>query len=869
MTSDEAGTRDSLDDLEALFFQVLEQPPGEREVFLDRVCGHDQALRSTLQQMLKADQDKAGLIDAAPWSVQQIGERIAAGSEVDPLARPGAQIGPYRLIDVLGTGGMGAVWRARRTDGLAERIVAIKFIPLGMNSQSAIRRFRQEEQALARLEHPYIARLYDSGATEQGRPYLVMEYVEGLALTEYARRNGLSLEERLGIVRKVCEAVQYAHGCLVLHRDLKPGNILINSEGTPKLLDFGIAKLLDDSATGAGSVTVTDLRILTPRYASPEQIRGEQLSVATDVYSLGVILYELVVDRSPYQVKSGTRHELEHAVLEQPITRPSSAIMSDPSLPPGRRRSMSRRIRGEIDAICLKALNKSPLERYRSVFELGEDIRRHLQGIPLLARPPSLAARVVRGIRKRRAWIATALVGAALGIGLAALFVVRTFLVPGWQSEHIRRARLAIVGDNDNSSIYNYLFYDPKPWRPQHRVEDCLPTDRAEIAAEEYASAIRLGDVDERVSMESAMLRLLLAGDEASRELDDICSSLPDQLTLTRKYVGSISDRRERPTFGEKSLQQATSFDLRCLGLISLLMGDPRTTIECWTRMTMTQADPLVECLLGHIHLALDEPDLAYPRLLSAYRTYPESGTIALYLADAAIRCGDISQASHCMEVAERLRSRDRNFGQSRVRMLIHLEKGEQQDALDLYCTGFCHRNIVADLQVAKYFERIEGVESAIRAIAGRINPTESSKTLERATFEYFVNLMEAWWSQCDASQREALIRGLDARDSFTRQEFEVMLHRYQYARREMSKSLASLANHVAPGRNRGRWARLIRYTDEGELLAAREELLALADEMPSFKWISECAQQCRPWNPTLRMPGADTHAGKASQPTH
>ncbi|MGB0717339.1 MAG: serine/threonine protein kinase, partial [Phycisphaerae bacterium] len=374
--------------------------------------------------------------------------------------QPGDQIGNYELLDIVGKGGMGTVWKARRTDKRADRVVALKLIRSGMDSQTALRRFRLEEQVLARLEHPHIARLYDGG-NSAGQPFFVMELVEGIPLNEFVRQRGLSVDERLTLYQNVCDAVHYAHSELVLHRDLKPGNILVTQDGDPKLLDFGIARILEhDHAVSAG-ITATDTRVLTPAYASPEQVRGERLSTSTDIYSLGVVLFELLTGVLPYEADRTSRHQLERAILEQEPIRPSTMVAQDTGLPQRVRKRLSRELRGDLDAICMKATARSPDQRYRSAQEMGEDVRRYLHGAPLLAKPPSTLAVMGRLIKRRRGVIGATTVGTALGLFAAALFVVSQFMVPRWQEEYITEARAAIVGaeSNNNIGLYNVLYF--------------------------------------------------------------------------------------------------------------------------------------------------------------------------------------------------------------------------------------------------------------------------------------------------------------------------------------------------------------------------------------------------------------------------
>src|SRR5262249_43409842 len=268
----------------------------------DRQCGEDHALRRELERMLSHD-------DSRP--IHEIVQQAAAGVQIRGEWK-GRRMGPYRIVDTIGPGGMGAVYRATRDDKSFEKQVAVKILRVGTETPEALVRFRQERQILASLEHPNIARLIDGGDTADGQPYIVLEYVDGEPITEYCVRRNLPPRARLDLFLRVCTAVEYAHRSLIIHRDLKPGNILVTADGEPKLLDFGIAKLLNP----AGDGTATMFQAMTPQYASPEQITGEAVSTVTDVYSLGVILYELMTRRHPYVVQSSSPSEIQRIVCQ-------------------------------------------------------------------------------------------------------------------------------------------------------------------------------------------------------------------------------------------------------------------------------------------------------------------------------------------------------------------------------------------------------------------------------------------------------------------------------------------------------------------------------------------------------------------------
>jgi tetratricopeptide (TPR) repeat protein len=365
-----------------LFAEAQELSPPERVGFLDRVCFGNPERRRQVESLLASADGSWSLLDEPPAAF------AAAALPEDADTRIGQRVGAYEIVSEIGRGGMGSVYLARRADGQFEQTVALKLIKRGMDTDAVLARFRYEREILARLHHPYIAQLYDGGATEQGVPYFAMEHVEGEPLFEYCERRGSSVLDRLSLFRSVCSAVHYAHRNLIVHRDIKPSNIVVTKDGTPKLLDFGIAKVLDpDTSGGASERTATALRAMTPDYASPEQIRGEPVTTATDVYSLGVVLYELLTGRRPYRVRTGEPEEMARVVCQQEPERPGTAV---------------RELKGDIENIVLMAMRKEPERRYASAEQMAEDIRLHLEGRPILARKDTAGYRMGKFVRRHR-----------------------------------------------------------------------------------------------------------------------------------------------------------------------------------------------------------------------------------------------------------------------------------------------------------------------------------------------------------------------------------------------------------------------------------------------------------------------------------
>jgi len=360
----------------------------------------------------------------------------------------------YKILGLVGRGGMGAVYEAVRDDQQFRQQVAVKLIKRGMDTDFIRERFLRERQILASLDHPHIARLLDGGATEDGRPYFVMEFVAGQTIMEFCRRRRLSFDERLRLFRDVCSAVQHAHQKLVVHRDLKPSNILVTEEGTPKLLDFGIAKLLAPDPGEAVTRTETAVRLMTPEYASPEQVRGLRVTTATDVYSLGVVLYELLTDRRPHQFATYSPAEIERAICDTEAPRPSE-VAQEQAGATGAPTKRARQLAGDLDNIVLMAMRKEPARRYQSVEQFSEDIRRYLTGLPVLARKDTFGYRAGKFARRHKAGVAIL----ALLAALAAVMTVQSVRIA---RERDRANQVAARAEAVTQSLVSvFEFADP------------------------------------------------------------------------------------------------------------------------------------------------------------------------------------------------------------------------------------------------------------------------------------------------------------------------------------------------------------------------------------------------------------------------
>ena len=388
----------------ALVDEALDVPAAEREAKLS-AC-EDEDVRDEARRLIEADARADGFLD----------------EPAAKRAREGAVFGPFRLVSLLGRGGMGEVWIAERTGADFEQQVALKLLPM-TDDDAAVARFRRERQILARLAHPRIAKLVDGGVTDEGRPWLAMELVEGEDLSSHAKHHALDVEARLRLFAEVCDAVQFAHQNLVVHRDLKPSNVLVTKDGEPKLLDFGIAKLLESDDR---ELTRTNERPMTLDYAAPEQVRGQAVTTATDVWALGVMLHELLTGARPY--RGADRLEVERAILAATPTRPSSSITDGKT---------KRRVRGDLDAIVLKAMRADPKDRYPTAEALAADVRRHLDHAPVEARGGARSYLLRAAIRRHRvAFVVSTIVVVSLVSGMASTL---------WQAhrarEEARKAR--------------------------------------------------------------------------------------------------------------------------------------------------------------------------------------------------------------------------------------------------------------------------------------------------------------------------------------------------------------------------------------------------------------------------------------------
>ena len=577
--------------IEAVFSDAADLPPEDRDAYLADACrdadgAPDAALREEVEALLGDATRASAFFDDAAAGLARVADGLTS--------RPPERAGPWRPVRLVGRGGMGEVYLAERADGGFEQRAALKLIQPGL-APELVERFRAERSILAGLEHPGIARLLDGGVASDGRPYLATEFVDGEPITDYADARRLSVNERLALFVAVCEAVAYAHRNLVVHRDLKPSNILVDTEGRVKLLDFGIARLLDADDP---ELTRTGQRAMTPAYAAPEQVRGDRPTTATDAYALGVLLYELLTGRRPYRLPSAARRAVEDAILNAAPTRPSTALTSpDDDAPtaaetaaarktePGR---LSRRLAGDLDAVVLKALRKEPERRYGSAAELADDVRRHLAGEPVAAQPDTFGYRARTFMRRNRA-----AVGAAAAVAVA---LVAGTGVALWQASEARAAQTVAEAETEKartvSDFLGGLFAAGSPMS--------TPTDSVSVREALELGVGRLSELDDQpetqanlataiantylelggVARADSLATLALAAAERSGALGEQADAL-FALAVVRYYQGDmprtdslalLSANMAERAYGPDALELADAFSV--LSISRSLLGD-------------------------------------------------------------------------------------------------------------------------------------------------------------------------------------------------------------------------------------------------------------------------------------------------------
>ena len=579
--------------VEDLFSRAADLPPADRGAFLDAECRTadgvpDPVLRAEVEALIQHDVQARAFFDDANARLAAVADGIGDEREAAP-----ERVGPWRLVERVGQGGMGTVWRAERADGRFEQTAAVKLVRAGL-ADDLTARFRAERQILARLDHPAIARLLDGGLSDDGRPYLVMEFVDGVPLTDFCDRHRLGVDARLGLFRQVCQAVQFAHRQLVVHRDLKPSNILVaGTADAPqvKLLDFGIAKLLAPDAALSLVETATEQRVMTPEYAAPEQVRGEPVTTATDVYALGVLLYELLTGGRPYRLESRARHAVERAILDADPTVPSTAVTdADAHARASEPTRLRRRLRGDLDQIVLRALRKEPERRYDGAAALSADLKRHLDGLPVEARPESVSYRVGKFVRRHRAATAAAAVALLAVVGGAGVAL--------WQASQARAAQALAEAEAERATgttdFFNEILFAAAPinslgdtltvWDAVERAEADLdsvlagdPATRAAVLQNLAAAYTATGDFERAEALHA---RAAAALDEIEGDRRAVEAAVLQSRGVTAWYQGEMDGiepifRRSyeltRSLYGDDHVN--TAYSLNDLALVVGALG--------------------------------------------------------------------------------------------------------------------------------------------------------------------------------------------------------------------------------------------------------------------------------------------------------
>jgi tetratricopeptide (TPR) repeat protein/predicted Ser/Thr protein kinase len=545
-----------------LFKRALDQPAEQRAAFLDQACGDDLELRREVESLLKFNEDGEEFLE-------QPAIEIALKLFLRETLKADQRIGTYRIVSRIGSGGMGEVYLAH--DEKLNRQVALKLVRFGLGGEETARHFLREAQILASLNHRNIAQLYGAEITPDGFSFLVMEYVEGVQVDEYCDGNHLSIRDRLEMFRRVCGAVHYAHQRLIIHRDIKPANILITKEGEPKLLDFGIAKLLDPETSMPSEQTMTLGAAMTPEYASPEQVRGEAMTTASDIYSLGVVLYELLTGQRPYRIKTRSPAEMAHAITEQEPPRPSTAMArnarnSAPRCPDAaaRRPYHAKSLRGDLDNIVLKTMRKEPQRRYASVEQFAGDVRRYLEDRPITARRDTFTYRAAKFVGRNKVAVTAA--------ALVALTILTGLIVAIWQAENARTQRDLAQRERLKAERINAFLQRMLSFSNQSITSVWPVAERPDVTV-------------------NNML------DQISPRVESELSDQPDVRAQVQRTIGSAYASQGRYDLAEKNLRAALDSQIQLHGQQSLEVADTMSDLGvlCYRQDKFDESSRLLE----------------------------------------------------------------------------------------------------------------------------------------------------------------------------------------------------------------------------------------------------------------------------------
>jgi serine/threonine protein kinase/Flp pilus assembly protein TadD len=664
--------------IEDLFHSALDCEPARRAAFLDSACAGDASLRHEIESLLSS-YAKGGFTETPAFA-----EGIKLLEESEELSIAGQNIGLYRVIRKIGQGGMGAVYLAARADEAFQKEVAIKLIKRGQDTDDVVQRFRSERQILASLDHPNITRLLDGGSSADGLPYFVMEYIQGQPIDNYCDSRKLNIEARLKLFQTVCAAVHFAHQNLVIHRDIKPGNILVTAEGVPRLLDFGIAKLLAAEPSGADR-TMTIARRLTPESASPEQIRGENITTASDVYSLGVLLYKLLTAHSPYPLAGKPSEEIERAICEEDPEKPSAIIdQPDGAITPqtvsatreGTPDKLRRRLLGDLDNIVLMALRKEPQRRYASVLQFSEDLRRHLEGLPVLARRDTPGYRAAKFVGRHKTGVAAAaLIFLSLAAGIIATLMQTRIARAERDKARVEKAK----ADRINTFLQDMLgFSDTRSGSANTRkghdatVADMLDeaarrvetelNDQPEVKAEMLRTIGTTYEIQPRFDLAEHYMRAALDLDQKlygpnHQETARTTEALGVVLGMKGDYAGAEQNCRQALSIYRKqpkgAILDVSQFadTLLTLGLMDRVKGQFQEAESLWQealsfapRLTGKDREKVARALSFLSVLHADRGDYSQAEAFArrALETYREMGTERFGLAEGEVNLGAI-----------------------------------------------------------------------------------------------------------------------------------------------------------------------------------------------------------------------------------